>query len=650
MGFILYNGWGNFIKKKIALITDGWKRYVTYAWVQGYRRYASEHQLNTDLYVFQSFGNINTDEDYNSGEYNITRLPDLRTFDGIILDLSNVSDASLKESFLARVRESGVPAISLLEDLPGLYYSGLDNLTDFGILVEHLITEHGCRKLNYVGGSPQNQENQKRFLAYRKTLEKHGIPFEPERVIERSYEIKTGIRAFAEFQQKDLLPEAFVCASDNIAVGVCLAAREAGFSIPEDFLVTGFDNEDKASYCNPRITTADFSKTEIMYHAMELLVDIWNGQTGHRCTYTQTIHIFQESCSCVSKCPPDRGQYIIKRILSEARQSDMQNWMIDLNRFLLDCTSYTDLTSHMQMWLHEHQFGNLYLLMNPDIFHLEKVDILPEIPDDIYRCVGYPDKMTVVHPVSDTEAVMQLSITDGHLLPDITRTGDQNIFVFAPLHFREREVGYVVLQNCDYLLDHQFLFKMLNSFRTALESLYNKLVLCKKNKQLSQLYIHDSLTGLYNRMAYENLALPLFQKYMQKKKHLGILFVDADHLKYINDNFGHDMGNLAIRSIASAIHKSCPVGSVCMRYGGDEFVCVIPDFDLPRMHRLEKTILHALEEISDVSRFPFPLEASIGSVIADDAVFSLNDYINLADQKMYASKKARKAAREEAKN
>ena len=636
--------------KKIALITDGWKHYVTYAWVQGYRRYASQYHLDTDLYVFQSFGNFNTDEGYNSGEYNITRLPDLRTFDGIILDLSNVSDASLKESFLARVRESGIPAISLLEDLPGLYYSGLDNLTDFSILVEHLITEHGCRKLNYVGGSPRNQENQKRLLAYRKTLEKHGILFEPERVIERSFEIKTGIRAFTEFQQKDLLPEAFVCASDNIAVGVCLAAREAGFSIPEDFLVTGFDNEDKASYCNPRITTADFSKTEIMYHAMELLVDIWNGQTDRRCTYTQAVHIFQESCRCVSECPPDRGQYIIKRILSEARQSDMQNWMIDLNRFLLDCTSYTDLTSHMQIWLHEHQFGNLYLLMNPDIFHLEKVDILPEIPDDIYRCVGYPDKMTVVHPVSDTEAVMQLSITDGHLLPDITRTGDQNIFVFAPLHFREREVGYVVLQNCDYLLEHQFLFKMLNSFRTALESLYNKLVLCKKNKQLSQLYIHDSLTGLYNRMAYEKLALPLFQKYMQKKKHLGILFFDADHLKYINDNFGHDMGNLAIRSIASAIHKSCPVGSVCMRYGGDEFVCVIPGFDLPRMHQLEKTILHALEEISDVSRFPFPLEASIGSVIADDAVFSLNDYINLADQKMYASKKARKAAREEAKN
>ena len=225
---------------------------------------------------------------------------------------------------------------------------------------------------------------------------------------------------------------------------------------------------------------------------------------------------------------------------------------------------------------------------------------------------------------------------------DIFSMNDKKLTVF-----RRRNIGFIFQA---FNLVPELTVEQNIIFPVLLESLYNKLVLCKKNKQLSQLYIHDSLTGLYNRMAYEKLALPLFQKYMQKKKHLGILFVDADHLKYINDNFDHDMGNLAIRSIASAIHKSCPVGSVCMRYGGDEFVCVIPDFDLPRMHQLEKTILHALEEISDVSRFPFPLEVSIGSVIADDAVFSLNDYINLADQKMYASKKARKAAREEAKN
>ena len=130
---------------------------------------------------------------------------------------------------------------------------------------------------------------------------------------------------------------------------------------------------------------------------------------------------------------------------------------------------------------------------------------------------------------------LELDRSKGSLLPHTVVSAKQNVYFFSPVHFREREIGYLVLENCDYLLDHQFLFETLNTFRTSIEALYGKLILRKKNKQLSQLYIHDSLTGLYNRMAYEKLALPLFQQYMQKGRPVGILFADADHLKYIND-------------------------------------------------------------------------------------------------------------------
>lgn len=109
---------------------------------------------------------------------------------------------------------------------------------------------------------------------------------------------------------------------------------------------------------------------------------------------------------------------------------------------------------------------------------------------------------------------LELDRSKGSLLPHTVVSAKQNVYFFSPVHFREREIGYLVLENCDYLLDHQFLFETLNTFRTSIEALYGKLILRKKNKQLSQLYIHDSLTGLYNRMAYEKLALPLFQQYM----------------------------------------------------------------------------------------------------------------------------------------
>ena len=76
--------------KKIALITDGWGRYVTYTWIQGYRNYMAAHQSDMDLYIFQSFGNFSMDEKHNAGEYNIARLPDFSEFDGILLDLAHV--------------------------------------------------------------------------------------------------------------------------------------------------------------------------------------------------------------------------------------------------------------------------------------------------------------------------------------------------------------------------------------------------------------------------------------------------------------------------------------------------------------------------------------------------------------------------------
>ena len=143
----------------------------------------------------------------------------------------------------------------------------------------------------------------------------------------------------------------------------------------------------------------------------------------------------------------------------------------------------------------------------------------------------------------------------------------------------------------------------------------------------------------------DHLILPLFQSCMQKNKPVGIMFTDADHMKYINDNFGHDMGNLAISSIASVIHRHCPPGAVSMRYGGDEFVCVIPDTAQKQIQELEQQITDALSVLSKNNPSSFPIEASIGFVIAENTELSLNDYINLADEKMYASKKARRAAR-----
>ena len=94
-------------------------------------------------------------------------------------------------------------------------------------------------------------------------------------------------------------------------------------------------------------------------------------------------------------------------------------------------------------------------------------------------------------------------------------------------------------------------------------------------------------------------------------------------------------------SVTDAISKTL----ISMRYGGDEFVIMIPDYSHAQMQELECEIQNALSTLAQSSNFVFAVEASIGFVIADDPSHSLDYYINLADEEMYNIKKAKHAAR-----
>jgi diguanylate cyclase (GGDEF)-like protein len=147
-------------------------------------------------------------------------------------------------------------------------------------------------------------------------------------------------------------------------------------------------------------------------------------------------------------------------------------------------------------------------------------------------------------------------------------------------------------------------------------------------------------------MAYSRLAVPLFEACRKQEQPLLILFVDMDRLKYINDTFGHDMGNLAIKTISGAVQECCPKESVAMRYGGDEFVVLVPGYGEEQARALMGQIQARIEDQKSRMNTGFPIEASIGYVItSQENTMNLNDYINLADEKMYAIKKAKKAQR-----
>ena len=107
------------------------------------------------------------------------------------------------------------------------------------------------------------------------------------------YDYETGVNYMREYVHSgSKLPDVFVCANDNIAAGICAEAEQWGYRVPDDFLVTGFDNLDKAAYFRPQITTVFQDREEIGKLCVDVLLRIWEGKPVEERNYIPVTCIF----------------------------------------------------------------------------------------------------------------------------------------------------------------------------------------------------------------------------------------------------------------------------------------------------------------------------------------------------------------------
>lgn len=164
--------------------------------------------------------------------------------------------------------------------------------------------------------------------------------------------------------------------------------------------------------------------------------------------------------------------------------------------------------------------------------------------------------------------------------------------------------------------------------------------LVKQLDQFRELALVDSLTGLANRRYAEMYLRGKFEE-MRNSGHplFGVLFIDIDHFKRVNDLFGHDMGDEVLRMVAMTLKKAVNKGGVVCRWGGEEFIAVVLAKSSDDLYSIAKSLC-VLVERSGFNAGPnsISVTVSIGAALAEanDTVDSL---IKRADQLMFQSKK-----------
>lgn len=163
-------------------------------------------------------------------------------------------------------------------------------------------------------------------------------------------------------------------------------------------------------------------------------------------------------------------------------------------------------------------------------------------------------------------------------------------------------------------------------------------------KRLIELSLHDDLTGLYNRRGFMTLGRQLLDSTKRKQPEIGILYVDLDYLKLINDRLGHAAGDSAIEATAMLLQNCFRDSDIIARIGGDEFVVLFLDTDGFSLKSIRRRIDSRLEEMEMEKPLPFMLSLSIGyysTVLHYQTQIGL--LLSRADSLMYEDKQKRRS-------
>lgn len=157
------------------------------------------------------------------------------------------------------------------------------------------------------------------------------------------------------------------------------------------------------------------------------------------------------------------------------------------------------------------------------------------------------------------------------------------------------------------------------------------------NAQLTRLATIDGLTNILNRRAFSAAV----EKYCTAPHRRGVLLViDADHFKSVNDRFGHDQGDEALRDIAHALNLTIPQPGLVGRLGGEEFGIYLPDIDLAGAEGIADEVRRAVADIDFTPEgVACPLSVSIGGA-AHEKPIAFRALYREADARLYSAKQS----------
>jgi diguanylate cyclase (GGDEF)-like protein len=588
--------------------------------------------------------------------------------------------------FFDLIFELGLPVISVA--MPGMGRVNIrsDCAAATRDLMAHLLDERGVRRPVFIRGTKGQKDAVDRETLVRAELAARGLTLTDEMTIDGDFAVDTAytrLRALLA-HRRDL--DAVIASNDLSAIGAWRALTDAGLRVPDDVLISGFDDEEVARINWPGLTSVDSDQVGQGAAAAEALLAELDRAEPERARLKARLKSYVLDVSGLSGCAPDGaqsptgerevvlpGRLMIRgttcgqeesvddereRAVGMARASQRhlaeQDSLLFFNQAMMRCATIPDLVEALTST------------------HLDRLGIK--------RCILAVHDLAPDGRITGTRLLMDYRDGAGRPLPAQTvplhtllqhEHGDE-ILVFQPLSTADRQLGYVLYEHTHWIrmlsetlridlsrslgaaIGAQELREYAQTLEDQVERRTRELKkevtirrrtedeLQRLNLGLQRSLMIDGLTGIANRAAFER-HFDLCGPSGTEGEEMSLLFVDVDHFKAYNDLYGHVMGDEALRQVADSLARSIRYKpDLACRWGGEEFAVLLPGTGAEGADRVAQRFRKLLAELkiphsgSNVSEY---LTASVGIAYAVSSPgMTSTEFVEAADRALYTAK------------
>lgn len=647
-------------RRRLALLISDPGSDYSQSVITGVRDQCAKYDY--DLLVFSTMVKVcHPDKVYLDGERNIFRMINYERVDGVLAaslelfeDQAHTVLDQLETDLKARCRK---PVIAL--DLPFADYPVVhtDDQKAIRQVVQHLVHVHACRNLYILTGPKDYVVSEARAEAFCAQMRAEGLDVSGGNVFYGNFWYTGGEEFAGRLLSGEIpMPDAVVCANDFMAVGLANRLIDGGVKVPEQIRITGYDATKEAIFNTVSITTYNPDVYGMAAHAVNLLhaeiepaapeaeigqMPHYGLRTGVSCGCSQDADEIRKLQSAGLN-PNERRRNPDGSLTVNDMQGLHESYMFETLSVIQDKDQILQTITDVSYLLQPYR--RFYLVLRHDWSD----------PDS--RCLmGYPETMRCVIcciPQNETEMYEgerysvdseAYSFPTAQMLPALDELRDAPaVFYFLPSHFSDDTIGFAVLQTA---MDAK---RSADEVSTLwLRNVNNALHMVRIVSKLTDYSTRDPMTRLLNRRGME-MMYQRRKAHFRAADHILIWVIDMDGLKYINDHFGHELGDVGIITIADTIRMIAGTDDIAVRIGGDEFVLIAAG-DLTEQDgadRIRKFEQILAEKNAAQTRRPFDVSASIGCVCfpvsEQDA---LDEKVKEADRRMYAYKIAHKKQR-----